>query len=244
MKKKSVIFSSIIILALLIFLIISAIINKRIETKPVIKHENIIEEINKEDATITYEEQLNELRNEYNNNDLVGTLSIENTSFNEIVMQYTDNDYYLTHTVYHKEDWRGQTFLDYRVDINDSKKLIIYGHNSPNYHLPFEIFENYYDSNYIKEHRYLYLQTDKGINIYEIFSVYIEVNDWGYYNKMHFINDEDYYNHILNFKNRSFYDTGVEVNKDDDILIIQTCSTHNSYNEYENKFLLVIGKKV
>lgn len=217
---------------------------KKEEPKPIIKHDEVVEEIQEELPQINYEEKLNELKKEYNNNDIVGVLSLENTNLNEIVMQYTDNDYYLEHTVYHEENWRGQTYLDYRVNINESKKLIIYGHNSPNYSLPFEIFENYHDKNYLNDHRYLYLQTDKGIKVYQIFSVHVEVKDWSYYNKMTFINDEDYYNHIKMLKDRSFYDTGVEITKDDEILIIQTCSTHPSYIGYENKFLLIIGKKV
>lgn len=247
MRKKIINLIIIVIFIALIFLLGFNIYQKYLkpeEIKPVIKHEDVIEEIKEEIPEINYEEELNKLKQEYNNNDIVGVLSIENTSFNEIVMQYTDNDYYLEHTVYHVSDWRGQTFLDYRVDINNSKKLIIYGHNSPNYILPFKVFENYYDSNYIKEHKYLYLQTDKGINVYEIFSVYIEVKDWSYYNKMKFINDDEYYNHILKLKNNSFYDTGVEISEDDEILIIQTCSTHKDYTQYENKFLLIIGKRI
>lgn len=248
MKKR---YTKLIVLIITIIIILLVILGfnfyqkqLREDTKPIIKHEDIVEEITNETPSVDYQEELNKLRVQYNNNDIVGTLTIENTSFNEIVMQYTDNDYYLEHTVYHEKNWRGQTFLDYRVDINNSKKLIIYGHNSPNYSLPFEIFENYHDNNYLKEHRYLYLQTDKEIKVYEIFSVYVEVKDWSYYNKMTFINDEEYYNHILKLKNNSFYDTGINITKDDEILIIQTCSTHKDYTNYENKFLLIIGKKV
>lgn len=247
MKNKIINISIVVVTFVIIVLIGYDVYQKQLnkkEIKPVIKHEEILEEINKENTKINYEEKLNELRKEYKNNDIVGVLSLENTNLNEIVMQYTDNDYYLEHTVYHEENWRGQTYLDYRVDINDGKKLIIYGHNSPNYSLPFEIFENYHDKNYINNHRYLYLQTDKGIKVYQIFSVHVEVKDWSYYNKMAFINDEEYYKHIKMLKDRSFYDTGVEITKDDEILIIQTCSTHKDYNEYENKFLLIIGKRI
>jgi len=248
MKKylKTIIIFLITIVAILLCFVGYKIYQEKIkeETKPVIKHEEIINEIKEEIPSVNYEEELNKLKTEYKNNDIVGILTIENTSFNEIVMQYTDNDYYLEHTVYHEADWRGQTFLDYRVDINNSKKLIIYGHNSPNYSLPFEIFENYYDENYINEHRYLYLQTDKEIKVYQIFSVHIEVSDWSYFSKIKIENEDEYYNHLLKLKNRSFYDTGVEVTKDDEILIIQTCSTHKDYTNYENKFLLIIGKRV
>lgn len=246
MNRKNVIRISIFILLIFITAFTSFYIYQKKENNkditPVIKHEDIISEI--ETPSINYEEELNKLKQEYNNDDIVGTLSIENTSFNEIVMQYSDNNYYLEHTVYHNYDWRGQTFLDYRLDINNSKKLIIYGHNSNNYDLPFKIFENYYNSDYLKEHKYLYLQTDKELKIYEIFTVYVEVKDWSYYSKINFNNDEEYLKHITNFKNKSFYDTGVDITSEDEILIIQTCSYHNDYADYENKFLLVMGKRI
>lgn len=190
-----------------------------------------------------YEEELNSLRKEYNNNDIIGILSIDDTSFNEIVMQSTDNDYYLNHTVYHESNWRGQTFLDYRTSTDDNK-LIIYGHNSNYYNLPFKIFESYYDISFYNKHKYIYLQTSNNINKYLIFSVYVEVEDWDYYNKIIFSSKEEYYNHILSLKNKSMYETNVNVEEDDSILIIQTCSTKKEYSKYNNKYLLVIAKKV
>lgn len=205
---------------------------------PAINNQEII--IDKPD----YKEEINKLKVDYNNNDIVGILSIENTDFNEIVVQTIDNDYYLEHSLNKQYDWRGQTFLDYRVDINNSKKLLIYGHNSGNYNLPFKIFENYYDSSYVNEHKYMYLQTDEEVKIFEIFAIYVEVSDWSYFSKINFSSDDEYYNHILELKNKSLYDTGVVLNKNDEILIIQTCSYHSNYANYENKFLLVMGKLI
>ena len=132
----------------------------------------------------------------------------------------------------------------YRNDINNSDKLIIYGHNSNYYNLPFKVLENYYNKSYYDENKYLYLQTNLNKYKYEIFSVYVEVSDWDYYNKMKFNTKDEYYNHILKLKNKSMYDTNVLVNKDDKILIIQTCSTKKEYSNYENKFLLIIAKRV
>jgi len=244
MNKRSKYLILIILISVLLFGFYYYFVNSHNEQIPVVKHDDVIEEVVSDIPSINYLEELNKLRNEYNNNDIVGVLNIENTSFNEIVMQSSDNDYYLNHTVYHESNWRGQTFLDFRVDINNSDKLIIYGHNSPNYVLPFKIFENYYDSNYLNEHKYLYLQTDSSKKIYEIFSVYVEVEDWTYYNKMNFIDKDDYYNHILELKNNSWYDTGIDVSMEDEILIIQTCSTHNKYKNYENKFLIIVAKRI
>lgn len=241
MNKKNILLISLIIVAIASLYYYN---HKKEPPRPVIKHDEIIKEITTKLPEIDYQEEIKKIKNQYNNNDVVGVLTIENTNFYEIVMQSTDNDYYLEHNVYHKENWRGQTFLDYRVNINNDKKLIIYGHNSPKYTLTFKIFENYYDKNYIKDHKYLYLQTDITKKVYEIFSVYVEKEDWTYYNKMNFKDDEEYFKHIQELKENSFYDTGVNIDKDDEILIIQTCSTHKDYEKYENKFLLVIAKRI
>ena len=236
-----------IIIILLVMLIVSILTfniykyNNTLKSK--IINSNTIE-VNYEINKIDYEEELNKVRNKYNNNDIVGILSNSDDTLNEIVMQSTDNDYYLEHTVYHESNWRGQTFLDYRNDINNSDKLIIYGHNSNYYNLPFKVLENYYNKSYYDENKYLYLQTNLNKYKYEIFSVYVEVSDWDYYNKMKFNTKDEYYNHILKLKNKSMYDTNVSVNKDDKILIIQTCSTKKEYSNYENKFLLIIAKRV
>mgnify|MGYP004463502317 FL=1 len=236
-----------IIIILLVMLIVSILTfniykyNNTLKNK--IINSNVIE-VNHEINKINYEEELNKVRNKYNNNDIVGILSNSLDTLNEIVMQSTDNDYYLEHTVYHEYNWRGQTFLDYRNDINNSDKLIIYGHNSNYYNLPFKVLENYYNKSYYDENKYLYLQTDLNKYKYEIFSVYVEVSDWEYYNKMKFNTKNEYYNHILKLKNKSMYDTNVSVNEDDKILIIQTCSTKKEYSNYENKFLLIIAKRV
>lgn len=236
-----------IIIILLVMLIVSILTFNIYKYNNTLKNKTINSntiEVNYEINKIDYEEELNKVRNKYNNNDIVGILSNSDDTLNEIVMQSTDNDYYLEHTVYHESNWRGQTFLDYRNDINNSDKLIIYGHNSNYYNLPFKVLENYYNKSYYDENKYLYLQTNLNKYKYEIFSVYVEVSDWDYYNKMKFNTKDEYYNHILKLKNKSMYDTNVLVNKDDKILIIQTCSTKKEYSNYENKFLLIIAKRV
>lgn len=244
MKNTNKHYIIIILLVMLIVSILTFYIYKYNNTlKSKIINSNTIE-VNYEINKIDYEEELNKVRNKYNNNDIVGILSNSDDTLNEIVMQSTDNDYYLEHTIYHESNWRGQTFLDYRNDINNSDKLIIYGHNSNYYNLPFKVLENYYNKSYYDENKYLYLQTNLNKYKYEIFSVYVEVSDWDYYNKMKFNTKDEYYNHILKLKNKSMYDTNVLVNEDDKILIIQTCSTKKEYSNYENKFLLIIAKRV
>lgn len=68
-----------------------------------------------------YIEQITSLKEKYNNKDVVGTISIDNTDFNTVVMQGNDNSYYLNHLPDKTYNINGSIFLDYRVDIDDIK---------------------------------------------------------------------------------------------------------------------------
>ena len=191
---------------------------------------------------INYEEIINTMRREYHNNDVVGILSIDNTDYRVPILQGEDNSYYLNHTPDGKENYMGSIYLDYRNDIDSSRKLLIYGHNSSRIDMPFKILEEFYDIDYFNNHRYMSIITSKEEKKYEIFSVYVEPSDYTYMN-LKFNSDEEYYRHILNLKNKSMYDTGIEVCYDDEVLILQTCSTHKDYSNYAKKYLLIILRR-
>ncbi|MGM9881882.1 MAG: class B sortase [Bacilli bacterium] len=190
-----------------------------------------------------YKEIINNARDEYNNNEVVGILEIDNTDYVVPIMQSDDNEYYLNHTPDGKENFMGSIYLDYRVDIDSSKKLLIYGHNSSNIDMPFKILEEFYDKDYYDNHKYVEITTSNTKKKYEIFSVYVETSDFSYMN-INFENDDDYLNHIEKLKSKSMYDTGVTLSKDDEILILQTCSEHPDYRNYQKKYLLIILRRV
>ena len=62
--------------------------------------------------------------------------------------------------------------------------------------------------------------------------------------KTEFKSNEDRFNHINNFRDKSMYDTGVSLEKNDNILILQTCSTHDEYDKYNKKYLLIVAKEI
>ena len=186
---------------------------------------------------------VDEYINKYNNYDVVGEISIPNTDFKRALMQSNDNNYYLYHTEDKTESFMGSIYLDYRVNLENSKKLLIYGHNSDSIEMPFLILENYYDKNYYNEHKYIKIKTNDMERVYLIYSVFVEAKDFSYMN-IYFNNDQEWYNHIKNFKDKSMYDTNVDVAVNDKILILQTCSTHKDYLKYDRKFLLVVAKLV
>lgn len=186
---------------------------------------------------------LDDIKEKYDNEDIVGIINIEGTDIKEVVLQGEDNEYYLNHNINKKFDIKGSVYLDYRVNIDDSKKKIIYSHNSKNLKVPFKTLDNYYNYDYYKEHEFIELITNNEIQRYQIFSVYVETKDWDYM-KVDFKDNNEWYKHLTKLKNESLYETDVSINQDDDILILQTCCLNKDYKQYKNKYLLVIAKKV
>lgn len=205
-----------------------------------INESSFLLDANEEDDTHSVEM----LRKTYNNSEIIGYLEIPNTDFNRVVTQGKDNDKYLSHDAYGNKDIVGNPYLDYRVNISTDKKMLIYGHNSRTLDAPFKYLENYYDYEFFQNHKYISITTTKKKVTYEIFSVHIETKDWSYYNDIDFKSKEDWFNHITKLKMKSMYDTGVVVNEDDNILILQTCTTKEEYKNLKRKFLLIIAREV
>ena len=191
--------------------------------------------------TTDFKEELQETINNYQNPDIKGRLIIDGTGIDELIMQSSNNDYYLNHNEKKEYEALGSIILDYRTTLDD-KKVLVYGHSSIYRYVPFNELESYYDKDFYRKHKYIKVVTTEKIYTYEIFSVYVETDDFSYVNLKI---DEDTYNKDLNkYKLRSLYDTGVEVEDDSDILILQTCSNSAKYKKYKKKFLLIIAKRL
>lgn len=239
MKKKwHFLLVTIIILILLMPIFKSTFVNKN-KKNTIITNYNELTDIIK----IDYSKEIEAYREKYNNDEVVAILNILNTDYQRPVMQHTDNDYYLNHLEDKSSHYLGALFADYRIDINNSKKILIYGHNSEYIDMPFKILESYYDINYFNEHQYIELITSKEKKLYQIFSVYVEPTDYSYM-QVDFNSTDSWYNHLISLKNKSIYDTNVNVYEDDEILILQTCSTHDDYKQYKNKYLLIILRRI
>lgn len=201
----------------------------------------------KTDAKISnpHKEKIELLRANYDNDEIVGVINIPDTSIHAVVVQHEDNNYYLEHSLSNEGNVEGEVYLDYRVEINSGRKNLIYGHNGDNELLdvPFYELENYYDQEYYNKHRYVFLEDEDGVGTYLIFSVYVETNDINYM-YLNFKSDSSWLEHLNYLKNKSLYDTGVELDESDEILVLQTCSHSEEYAKYKNKYVLVIAKRV
>lgn len=231
MKKRVIIF----IIFIIIFILAAIFYIKK-------NKDNIKVNLDSYQTNEVYKYDIQSLKEEYKNNDIIGVLSIKNTDFLVPIVQSEDNDYYLERNLYKKLDNAGSIFLDYRFSIEDSRKKIIYGHNNKNGDTPFTYLENYYDEEFYKEHKYIDIKTVDSTKTYEVFSVYVETSNWDYMKDKY--NEQEWAEHLQNLKQNSIYSTNEDIKEDDKILILQTCSTLEKYKNYSDKYLLIISKEI
>ena len=235
---------NILIIVLVIVIITTTIllISKKKEEKETFTEvkESTIPYVEEEKEEISIEDEIKELKNSYNNNDIIGIISIKGGDLNTPVVQTKDNQYYLKYSLTKKRSIIGAVFMDYRVNSN-SKQINIYGHNSTKYKPPFQKLEKYLEKSYYKDHNILELKVNNEKKVYEIFSIVIadKVGTEEHMN-IKYKTDKEYYNHFKRLKNRSLYDTGVNIEESDNVLVLQTCI----YRKYKGKLLVIVAKKV
>lgn len=170
---------------------------------------------------------------------------------NSPLMKDNDGDnFYLNHNLQGVYDGRGVPYIDFRTDFN-TQKTIIYAHSISNGYGPFQMLQNYHNNkSYFDNNRFITIHYAGNTYTYEIFSVYVSLADseesegLEYFHNIYYDNNE-WSEVIQKYKNNSEYDTGVSVNGNDKIVILQTCSMDPNYlGNYYRYNLLVMGKLI
>ncbi len=126
------------------------------------------------------------------NSDFVGWLYLDGTILNYPVAQGEDNDYYLDHTFYGKENINGCLFVDYRLDLEaDNYNTLFYGHNMKSGEM-FALLKKYAKQSYYDKHKYMIYVTEDGspciIEIFSAYTISATSDSW----KIDFEGEEDY----------------------------------------------------
>lgn len=162
------------------------------------------------------------------NPDTVAWLEVEGTNINYPVVQTTDNSYYLKHSYEKEKNSSGWVFADYRniVDGTDTN-LIIYGHNRINGTM-FGTLKKAITKSWVEKSdtHIIKLITKDYVIRYQIFSGYT-IREEGYYLRTSF-KSLNYGEFVTTLLNRSKYNFNNNVNSEDKILTLSTCSTSSS----------------
>lgn len=188
----------------------------------------------------TVKDYINELRSKYDNDDIKGILSIDGLDVSIPVVKGKGNSYYLKHAVNKKKSVIGSVFIDYRNNTT-SRQINVYGHNSTKFNPPFKVLEGYLNEEYYDEHKYFEFMVNDETRKYQIFSVIIaDKEDAEEHMQFSYKKDSDWLKHYQRLKRRSKYKIDVDVNKDDKIMILQTCI----FGRYHDKLLVIVGKEI
>lgn len=183
------------------------------------------------------------------NNDFIGWLTIPGTNIDYPVMQHPEKDYYLHRNFQKQDEFSGTLFVDYKGKITkDSmpQNTIIYGHNML-YKYQFSALMNYkHNINFLKLSPVIEFDTLYSNNQYKIISVFMtniyeehgEVFD--YTHKIYFTNPDEFFDYVLQSKDRSIYETGVDVQYGDELVTLSTCDQDTGFEAR----LVVVARKV
>ena len=114
------------------------------------------------------------------NSDVIAVIEIPGTGIKYPILQGPDNDFYLRKGLNKEYDIAGSIFMDVynSPDMTDDNS-VIYGH-----HLEidsmFTPLDQYRKQEFAEKNRTIYLTTDEGLRVYEIFSAYGIPSDYDY----------------------------------------------------------------
>lgn len=184
-------------------------------------------------------DKISRLRETFSNDDIVAYLKIDGTAIDYAVAQTKDNEFYLNRDLYTEKNVAGSIFMDYECDpFALSQNTVIYGHNMRNGSM-FHNLRNFADKDYCMERRFISLTTPYEETTWEVFAFYQTGTDF-YYIQVFFPDDDSFMSLVSMMKEKSMYDTGVEVLADDKILTLSTCANTTDDTRYVLNAKLVV----
>ena len=190
------------------------------------------------------------------NQDLVGWLTIPGTNIDTAVMHNPDDryngateDYYLHHDIYGTENKYGISYMDmYNTGSALDTNNVIYGHNMTD-GLMFAQLERYYSIDGFKAApliRYSTLFADYTFKVYAVIITNGEKygdNDYLFdYTMTNFPSADNFGKFIQALDERKLYSTGVDINTNDTLITLSTCSYEISTDNMGR--LAVVGRMV
>lgn len=158
------------------------------------------------------------------NSDVVGWIRFEEPAIiNYPVVQGKDNYEYLDRTFKGYTNTVGTIFVNiYNSPDFEDKNTIVYGHRMNNETM-FNKLKEYRSEEFWAKHPYFYIYTPDGSEMkYTIYSVG-EVHETSDLYAPDYVGEEHFDDLVKKSKECSLYDTGVDVNDDDKVVMLSTC---------------------
>lgn len=178
------------------------------------------------------------------NKDIKGWIRIDNTNIDYPIVQSDEPSFYLSHDFKRSQSRYGSIFIDSLCKLGaESKNVILHGHHMRDGKM-FAGLMKFSDLDFYKETPIITFDSISNRMKWKIISIF-KTNtrpDQGEifnYIRTSFINDEDFLNYIYNIKIRSLIDIPVDINEDDRIVTLSTCSY-----EFEDFRTVLVARKI
>ena len=178
------------------------------------------------------------------NPDLFAWISIKGTEVNYPVMFTPENsEYYLRRGFDGKYAYSGTPFLDGRCDP-DGKYYLVYGHHMKNRTM-FGTLPKYEKKAYCEEHPLIGFDTLYEKRTYQVMAAFKtriyekDADVFKYYVYLDLPDEETFAEYVREVKKLTPYDTGVDAEFGDELLVLSTCSYHTD----EGRFV-VVAKRI
>ena len=176
------------------------------------------------------------------NPDIIGWVYIPDTNINYPLLRADNNQKYLTLSYDLQWTNSGGIFMDYRnaADFSDDN-TIIYGHNMKNGGM-FGNLKKYADTEYLKEHSYIYIFTKDRILKYRAFAAYKTENDSESYT-MDFSKDTGYSGYLEYVLASAGDNKNDAIEETTPLMMLSTCTSVRRTERFVVNAVLVAEKE-
>lgn len=186
---------------------------------------NLVEAVEEDDSAPDYSEVIKV------NPDFVGWIKVPNTNIDYPVVKTIDNSYYLRHNFNKEYHTLGTVFMDYRNDpLNLDANTILYAHNAYDNRTMFSELSQYEDIEFFKKTPVFEFNTAEKSHKWKIYAVFVtttkENEDNGYvFNYIYpYMGGKNFDGYKAELDKRTLYTTGIDLQKDDRVLTLSTCT--------------------
>lgn len=166
------------------------------------------------------------------NEDVKGWLTIPESNIDYPVLQSSEDDpeYYLSRNLFEETDKAGSIFLDIASSVEkNTKNFVLHGHNMTSTDNMFHYLLEYNELAYYRKRPVITFDTIYTKGQWKIIALF-KTNGSSKkeplfdYTRSTFLDDSDYLNFLYQIMIRSVFDYQIDINENDQILTLSTCS--------------------
>ena len=168
--------------------------------------------------------------------DYRGWIKIDNTNINYPIVQGKDNSFYLDKDINKNYLSSGSIFMNYLNHGFNDENTVLFGHHMRNKTM-FAQLKKYKEKEFFYGNNDIVIEVENGkVLKYKVFSAYVTDSKDNYI-KTNFDDKDQYKEFLEDIKNKSQYKLDIDVNENDKIITLSTCSY-----EFNDARMVVHGK--